>query len=230
MPRLSVFTVTAVVVFLVGTCNNARAMAKPYEKGLRAIVVSGMIAVPFPGFVAVVVVANLALANRLYMHAWILDDSENYRRALKTVSRKKQLGEWLIRVVWVTATAWLPEAYGSFARNQVTVLGMSIYGYLFAIGVCLLVWDCLMKGTVLTYSQHPKDDLRANWLAIDLIVVVCLGTPWLLEDVGLCKVVGNWVLFLTPLAFIALGCTCMIQVVMWFRRIANEAKRSTAIQ
>lgn len=224
MVKLSVFTIVAAVVYIVGVSRNAALIAEPYELGLQFITVEGTQArIRFVGLASLLVACNVAFGARLYLHAWILDESREYRRAMSGVGITKRLVQWLLRVGWVVGAAWLPDLYGQFAQSGVTILGASIHLYLAIIGILLLAWDLLMARTVVAYSSRSKKDLRMNWLWLDVIIGSALVISWLLQDTVLGPVMGNSGLYLRPLTIVVVGSISSYQIGVWTWLIVRAA-------
>ena len=222
MCRLSIFGVIAALVYVLGVCSNADDMARPYESGILARTSEGEMSVVIPRLSLIVLLMNVVLAARLYLHAWAVDEMRDFRRALRRRRILRRAAEWTLRLFWVAGIAWLPEVYRVTSWGPLKGI-MSVHLYLFGIALLVLLWDGTMKDVIFGYTKKDKGDLIRNWLVLDVIMAVLLGLVWVLEvfyDKGSAE---NWRVVLIPASFVAACVVSLVQLCVWLYQILESA-------
>lgn len=220
MIRLSTFTVPAAVVFSLEAVRHYEEMAAPYAGGLKVYLGSATAAVPLPGFLAVVAGAHVALALRLYVHAWALDESPNFREVIRKVSWGTHLLEWLLRAAWITGAVGMPTAY-SVAGSGGHLLGVDVRVYLCSVVACLALWDLIMKDAVIEHSSQDPHALRREWIEGDAVIAIALLFPLASAYAGTSSGASNWLALFAVLALVLVGVVSLIQIATWLRAIVK---------
>jgi hypothetical protein len=225
MIRLSVYTVTSVVFYIIGVVTNAHYMAKYYEEGIKVIAGGATFTVPLNGLSIVVIIMNVVLALRLYLHAWIIDESSDFRKNIKSRKKPKKAGEWLCRLLWIAGISWLPSAYAEFPK-KFGPIKMHVHYYLFGILLFLFIWDCLTKPIIKAYSKENKEDLAQNWFRLDLLMLIIVFISSIIIEVSPNRETFNWLRIVTPLGYCVICGICLYQLGIWGTKVVNAAKKA----
>ena len=226
MCRLSIFGIVAALVYVIGAITNASEIAEPYQEGLLALTDKGDLHIVQPWLFVIVMVMNVALALRLYLHAWAVDENKRFRRAIRSVPKWRRGLEWFLRLLWVMAIAWLPTTYGALSGKPLGEV-VNVHLYLFLIVVLVLIWDCTMRNVVFGYTTQSREDLVNNWLKLDVGLASSLGVVWLLESF-IPGSLGNWRVSFVPTCFVIACVISLLQLGLWSWRICCDVEVSPA--
>lgn len=224
MIRVSVFTVCAVLFYLLNIFSNAHFMGEYYAKGLVFLSSEGTKPISMPGLRYIVISMNILLAGRLYLHAWILDENEEYQRAVKSISRCRKFAEWFLRLLWVMGISWLPSAYSIFPFTISNSFKLHIHCYLFSILFFLLMWDGLMYSTIKSYTSQKIKDLKILWLGLDAIMLISITLSCFFLYYKPSTELSNWSIVIIPLVYIIICTIAGVQVYLWSGGIIKSLK------
>jgi len=226
MIRLSIFTVTALAFYLIGVSAGAPFMANYYKSSIEIVIGGDLTKIPMPGLYLIVLLMNILLALRLYLHAWIIDESADYQSAIRSASSFKKKGEWFLRLFWVAGISWLPSAYKEFPIKT-GPFSFHVHYFLFLILLFLAVWDCLMYSMIRSYSNKDKRKLKEDWLYRDMIMAIIILLTSLPINVVPQKETFNWFRILPPLGFSSIVAISLIQIIEWIPDIFRAPKISS---
>lgn len=213
--------------YLIGVVINAKNMADYYSNGVRILIAGQPQNMPLTGLSIIVIIMNVVLALRLYLHAWIIDESKDFINNIKKKKRNKRIGEWICRLLWIAGISWLPSAYTEFPK-QLGPIKVHVHYFIFGIMLFLFIWDCLTKSIITSYSKENKKDLAKNWITLDLIMLVIIFISSLAIEIVPNSGAYNWLSIASPLGYFAICVICLVQLGIWGRKILFVAKMDEA--
>jgi hypothetical protein len=165
---------------------------------------------------------NIMLAIRLYLHAWIIDESADYRNAIRSAKFMKKGGEWFLRLIWVAGISWLPSAYQAFPIQLGSVYIHVHYLLLIILGF-LFLWDFLMKSMIKSYSKEDKEMLIRSWVFLDLLMLLAI---FIASLVTILPKTGtfNWLRIIDPLGYFIICGISIYQIIVWIPNIFRAPK------
>lgn len=200
-------------------------MGQYYEAGFLIFVEKSVSKINIPGFSILIIIMNIFLALRLYLHAWILDESKNLQKAKKSISKRRKFFEWFLRLSWVAGMSWLPSAYDVFPK-KILFINFHIHHYILLILLILLIWDLLMKSAINKHTNQNVQDLKEIWLQFDFIMLICIFVTCIFIRPEPLNEFYNWLIILIPLSYFSICIISAVQFFYWFPSIIRSAKIS----
>lgn len=232
MIKLSVFTAVSLVAYVFAMVESAGVTASEFALGFVEVDDTGTETVrPFPGLDWVVWIAISGFGIRLYLHAWIVDESRHFRRALREKAIPVRICEWTIRLFWVAGMVAFPLILARSSEILERINPVSAFTWMWVMAISSLVWAGLLRSLVFSYSDESKDNLKTFWIWPDIVNSVSLLFVMLFMNWGRHKLDLNWMnwgVLIAVASFGVLFAMSMIQIFVWLPRIWREARRSTA--
>lgn len=214
--KMSVFAGTAFVVYVVGVIRYSNVMGEPYKylpvtiQGVKSFL--EMKSLPYIG-----VLFSFFLSIRLYLNAWYIDESAEFRGKMATKRKGIRFAEWLIRLAWVTGMTFLPEYYASSQSKSGIYFGVSPLVYQCIVVFLVLIWDISFRGVIFSYTQQDKQFLKKFWIPLDALMVLMLAVAATCNHFA--EYTGNWNAAVIPTMLLSTCVVSLIQVLIWSKQI-----------
>ena len=145
MLRYTVFSVVSLLVYFFGMIEGSHEIASRFQIAFLGVTSTGTAAkVPLKGIDLFVWFMLTLFAFRVYIHAWIVDDSKQFQEAIKSQKIIKCITEWMLRVFWVMAIAFLPTIFSRSCKVFSFLNNLPPFTYMFIIGTSMVIWGILM--------------------------------------------------------------------------------------
>jgi len=214
--KMSVFAGTAFVVYVVGAVRYSKVMGEPYKR--LPVTMQGVKSfLEIKSLPYIVVLFSFFLAIRLYLNAWYIDESVEFRGQMATKCRVIRFAEWFIRLAWVTGMTFLPEYYASSESKAGIYFGVSALVYQCIVVSLVLIWDVSFRRAIFSYTKQDKQSLQKLWIPLDALMVLMLAVAATFDH--LAEYTGNWNAAVIPTMFLSTCVISLIQVLIWSQQI-----------
>jgi len=229
MIHYTVFSVVSLLVYFFGMIEGSHEISSRFQIAFLGHTPTGISAeLPLKGIDFAVWFMLTLFAFRLYIHAWIVDESKHFQDAIKTQKFAKCIVEWFLRVFWVMAIAFLPTIFSKSCKVFVFLNNLPPFTYMSIIGISLVIWGILMFPVIDSYSTQANKDLKLFWFRFDIAITICWLLLALTSDYQFLTNIfpTNWTLGYQFIALNGIIVMTFIQILYWFHPIHSTASKT----